>query len=146
MKNLIAFSICTVAAISRLAADATFTVDGSQAIGKVSPTLYGLMTEEINHSYDGGLYAELIRNRAFLDNATNAVHWSVVNDQDSAAAIALDPANSFNDELTMSLRLTVAQAAKKHPAGVANSGFWGIPVLPKSHYHAVIIASVVSHK
>src|ERR1700729_1635017 len=24
----------------------------------VSPTLYGLMTEEINFSYDGGLYAE----------------------------------------------------------------------------------------
>ena len=29
----------------------------------VSPRLYGLMTEEINHCYDGGLYAELIRNR-----------------------------------------------------------------------------------
>ena len=28
------------------------------------------MTEEINHSYDGGLYAELIQNRAFLDDAT----------------------------------------------------------------------------
>jgi len=27
---------------------------------KVSPTLYGLMTEEINFSYDGGLYAELV--------------------------------------------------------------------------------------
>ena len=29
----------------------------------VSPILHGLMTEEINYSYDGGLYAELIRNR-----------------------------------------------------------------------------------
>ena len=27
------------------------------------------MTEEINHAYDGGLYAELVRNRAFLDDA-----------------------------------------------------------------------------
>jgi len=31
----------------------------------VSPTLYGLMTEEINYSYDGGLYAEMVRNRTF---------------------------------------------------------------------------------
>ena len=31
---------------------------------KVDPMLYGLMTEEINFSYDGGLYAELIRDRA----------------------------------------------------------------------------------
>ena len=33
----------------------------------ISPMLYGLMTEEINHSYDGGLYAELIRNRDFKE-------------------------------------------------------------------------------
>ena len=35
---------------------------------KISPMLYGLMTEEINHSYDGGLYAELIRTAPFKDN------------------------------------------------------------------------------
>ena len=34
-------------------------------VAKVSPMLYGLMTEEINYSYDGGLYAELIQNRTF---------------------------------------------------------------------------------
>ena len=31
---------------------------------KVNPMFYGLMTEEINYSYDGGLYGELIRDRA----------------------------------------------------------------------------------
>src|SRR5947207_2282051 len=31
----------------------------------VSSSLYGLMTEEINFSYDGGLYAEMVRNRTF---------------------------------------------------------------------------------
>ena len=36
----------------------------------VSPTLYGLMTEEINYSYDGGLYAELVRNRTFRSDWT----------------------------------------------------------------------------
>ena len=30
-----------------------------------SPLTYGLMFEDINHSGDGGIYAELIRNRAF---------------------------------------------------------------------------------
>jgi alpha-N-arabinofuranosidase len=103
------------------------------------------MTEEINHSYDGGLYAELIQNRAFLDNASTPVHWSVVNDNDSAATIALDPANSFNDKLTNSLRLTVAKAGKNHPAGVANSGYWGIPVQPKTSYRATILAKADSN-
>ncbi len=32
-------------------------------------SFYGLMTEEINHSYDGGLFAELIQNRTFQDPA-----------------------------------------------------------------------------
>ena len=39
----------------------TLTIDLTQAKAKVSPQLYGLMTEEINYSYDGGLYAELVR-------------------------------------------------------------------------------------
>src|SRR6266478_1035276 len=120
MKKLILLLICATTAVRCLAAGPTFTIDVSHPAGKVSPKLYGLMTEEINHSYDGGLYAELIRNRAFLDNAATPVNWSVVSNSDSEAAIALDPANSFNDKLTTSLRLTVAKASKNEPAGVAN--------------------------
>lgn len=33
----------------------------------ISPSLYGIFFEEINHSGDGGLYGELIRNRSFED-------------------------------------------------------------------------------
>jgi alpha-N-arabinofuranosidase len=98
------------------------------------------MTEEINHSYDGGLYAELINNRAFLDNTEAPAHWSVLNDDSSASSIALDKATPFNDKLTISLRLTVEKAAREHPAGVANSGYWGIPVNPNTRYRATLLA------
>jgi len=40
----------------------------------VSPTLYGLMTEEINYSYEGGLYAQLIRNPSFKDEVRGRGH------------------------------------------------------------------------
>jgi hypothetical protein len=46
-------------------------IDAGNVTAHVSPLLYGIMTEEINYSYDGGLYAELIRNRTFQDNASN---------------------------------------------------------------------------
>ena len=36
-----------------------------------SPMLYGMMTEDINHSYNGGFYTELIGNRIFKDNPNN---------------------------------------------------------------------------
>src|ERR1039457_7637891 len=86
------------------------TVDVAHPGVKVSPKLYGLMTEEINHSYDGGLYAELIQNRAFLDDASTPVHWSVVSDHWTEATITLDSTNSFTDKLTTSLRLNVMKA------------------------------------
>src|SRR5215470_3598290 len=125
MKTTPLILVCLSTALGCFAADPTFTVDAGQPAGKVSPMLYGLMTEEINHSYDGGLYAELIRNRAFLDNTNAPDHWSVTNGTDAEATIALDPANPFNDKLTTSLRLNATKAAKGNSAGVVNSGYWG---------------------
>jgi alpha-L-arabinofuranosidase len=123
-----------------LTAAPSITVDAGHPSGKVSPRLYGLMTEEINHCYDGGLYAELIRNRAFLDDAQAPVHWSVVNDDASDATIALDPTTSYNDKLTTSLKLTVDKATHDHLAGVANSGYWGFPVRDNTRYRATLLA------
>jgi alpha-L-arabinofuranosidase len=42
-------------------------VDAAHSGPRVSPLLYGIFLEEINHGVDGGLYAELIRNRGFED-------------------------------------------------------------------------------
>src|SRR5581483_5925661 len=58
----------------------TIQVKADQVTGKVSPTLYGLMTEEINFSYEGGLYGELIRNRTFKASMQNPVFWAAVGD------------------------------------------------------------------
>src|SRR6187397_1445202 len=92
------------------AAGPTITIDTASPAGKVSPLFYGLMTEEINHAYDGGLYAELLRNRAFLDDAATPVHWSTIQAEGSAATMALDPQEPLNTTIGTSLRLNVTQA------------------------------------
>src|SRR5438552_5058135 len=92
---LLALAVTFTATVPRAAAP-TIAIDASSPAGKVSPLLYGLMTEEINHAYDGGLYAELVQNRAFLDNATSPVHWSPVHGEGAAATIALDKAQPLN--------------------------------------------------
>src|SRR5438445_12546323 len=109
------------------AAGPAITIDAASPAGKVSPLFYGLMTEEINHSYDGGLYAELIRNRAFLDDAVSPAHWTAVEGDGAVAAIALDKNQPLNATIATSLRVEVTQASSGHAAGVANEGFWGIP-------------------
>src|SRR5450631_794032 len=116
------FAILLILAIS-VAFDSpaapTFTVDASHTIGNVSPRLYGLMTEEINHSYDGGLYAELIQNRTFQDNGKSPVHWSLIQNG-TDATIALDPSQPLNDALKTSLALDAAGASAGNRVGIAN--------------------------
>jgi len=83
-----------------LAQTPSLTLDLTKSGAKVSPMLYGLMTEEINHSYDGGLYAELIRNRIFKDNPTTPEGWSLVKESSDSIAsiklIAADRKKAFN--------------------------------------------------
>ncbi|HEY2431761.1 MAG TPA: alpha-L-arabinofuranosidase C-terminal domain-containing protein [Vicinamibacterales bacterium] len=121
-------------------ANPTIVIDAGSPSGKVSPTLYGLMTEEINHSYDGGLYAELVRNRAFLDDKTSPAHWSLVQGDGAAASMALDPAQPLSQAIGTSLRLEVTKASPGHEAGIANEGYWGIPVRNKARYQVSFFA------
>src|SRR5215510_14379753 len=57
----------------------TLTVQMDKPGPTLDPIFYGLMTEEINFAYDGGLYAELIRNRTFKDDPQKPAHcrWSI---------------------------------------------------------------------
>ncbi len=115
-------------------------IDANQVTAQIGPMFSGMMTEEINHSYDGGLYAELIQNRVFEDNADIPVHWSVVQGAGSIADMALDHAKPLNDQLTTSLRLTVKEVGHEGGAGIANDGYWGIPVKPATTYRASFYA------
>lgn len=141
-KRLIVTLFCLTAFCS-LQAQTKLSLDLSKGVN-VSPKLYGLMTEEINHSYDGGLYAELIRNRSFKDNSENPDGWSVVQDAGVVSSIKLigaNPANvpadqgrnAINSALTTCLKLTVEKADGGR-AGIANEGYWGIPVKPSTTY------------
>ena len=129
----LAAALLALALNPSLRADATLTIDASHVTGQVSPTFYGLMTEEINHSYDGGLYAELIRNRTFQDDAKNPVDWSVA-PSGSTASISLASDQPLNDVLKTSLRLDASSASAAKPAGIANDGYYGIPVHPDTTY------------
>src|SRR5678809_371881 len=124
----------------------SLTLDLSKPSAKVSPMLYGLMTEEINHSYDGGLYAELIRNRIFKDNKTTPEGWGLVKDNAADSAdiklMATSEDNipyderrhAINGALSTCLRLTVEKVTGR--VGIANEGYWGIPVKPSTSYRA----------
>jgi alpha-N-arabinofuranosidase len=121
---------------SAASATPVLRIDAGKVTGKVSPALYGLMTEEINFSYEGGIYGELIRNRTFKSNLRNPVYWDTV----GGAMISIDTNQPLNSALNVSLKLDASGAAKESPVGIANGGYWGIPVRPQTTYHASFYA------
>jgi alpha-N-arabinofuranosidase len=142
------------ATASRAEGPGTLDVDAGKPGVCIPAGFFGLMTEEINHSYDGGLFAELIQNRTFQDPAPRPagggpgprpggpdpgsrgggvpIHWSVV----GPGKATTDTADPVNAALPVSLKLDLAGGE----SGVANDGYWGIPVRPDTTYTASFYA------
>ncbi len=125
-------------------APAVLTIHADQPVSAVSPTLYGLMTEEINYSYDGGLYAEMVRNRTFHGSWDGTQYWYLVEDGNAAAKMELDHQTGPSAALNSSLRIEVQQADAQNQAGVSNVGWWGMPLRPATSYKGSFYAKADS--
>lgn len=120
---------------------ATLSIDLSKPLHSVSPTLYGLMTEEINFSYDGGLYAEMVRNRIFAEHdLSHPAHWYLVEQGNSSATMQSDSTEGPSDALQTSLKIEVTKADPANQAGVLNEGWWGMAIRPGTTYHGSFYA------
>ena len=95
-----------------LAAPARLTIHADRPTVKVSRTLYGLFFEEINCAGDGGLYAELVRNRGFEDS-DKPDHWVALEE----ASVTVDPSPGGNRCVNVKGRIG---------SGIANRGYWGM--------------------
>src|SRR5512133_1200184 len=113
---------------------ATLNIEVNRPKAAVSPMLYGLMTEEINYSYDGGLYAELIRNRTFRSDWTGVLNWFLIEKGAASAKMTADPKEGPSTALPNSVKLEVTKADAKSPAGLLNEGYWGIAVRPNTKF------------
>src|ERR1700720_1048673 len=127
---------------SQAAAPAQLTIDATQIVSPVSPMLYGLMTEEINHSYEGGLYAEMVQNSTFHSTWEEAAPWDLVRHGDAVASRSIDKATGPSPALPYSMKLSVASASTGNEAGLTNPGFWGIALRPKTTYAGSFYARV----
>lgn len=88
---------------------------------QVTEDHYGIFYEEINHAGDGGLYAELVRNRSFEEDMNSPLAWSTVGN----ATISLSSENMLNTVQKRALRVKITSAG----GGVRNEGYWGINIV-----------------
>jgi alpha-N-arabinofuranosidase len=137
------FSVSLLAstlAVSAQNTPATLTLHPDQPTTAISPTLYGLMTEEINYSYDGGLYAEMVRNRTFFGDWSGIHNWYLYEGGNAIAKMAHDPSSGPSAALTTSLKIEISQADAQSPAGILNTGWWGYALHPNTTYHGSFYA------
>lgn len=94
--------------------------------GKISPTMWGVFFEDINMGADGGIYAELVKNRSF-EFFKPLMGWTVngtkVKEGDMLV-LNRAPAHTANPRF---LRTTVRNAAPGD-AGLRNEGFRGMGI------------------
>lgn len=120
---------------------ASISIKLDTPLHKVSPMLYGLMTEEINFSYDGGLYAEMVRNRTFSGRwHSQPAHWFMVEKGNGNGKMEIDDTAGPSEALESSLLLDVSSADVQNPVGVYNEGYWGMAVRPNTSYKASFYA------
>ena len=66
--------------------------------------------------------------------------WTAV----GGASLVLDTNNPLNEFLNVSLKLDASSATAAAPVGIANGGYWGIPVKPKTTYTASFFAKAAA--
>lgn len=135
MKSLATAILAVLASSWSLSAQTpSLSIQADHPTAKVNPLFYGLMTEEINFSYDGGLYGELVRDRVVGRGFGGLSRWQAVMRGESKVEISLDESTGPSAEIPRSLKVKVDAASEAAPAGVQNDGYWGIPVRPNTTY------------
>lgn len=112
--------------------DASIAIDAGQPGIELSETMWGLFFEEINFAGDGGIYAELVRQRDF-EGERPLQSWSLERDQ-AQGGMEIDRQAKLNDVRHQALRVTVGQVSEGGGLHVVNSGYWGIPVQKDANY------------
>ena len=93
---------------------------------EIQPTMYGLFFEDINYAADGGLYAELVKNRSFEFPNNHLQGWKV------AGKVEVKTDGPF-DRNPHYVRLNGSGHGHKHTV-IENEGFFGIGVKQGEKY------------
>ena len=132
-KKVLFLSVCSLLAGWTLnAQDINRMVLQANKIGaEIQPTMYGHFFEDINFGADGGLYAELVKNRSF-DFPQQLMGWDVFGN----VTVRDDGPFERNPHY---VRLAYAGHDQKH-TGIENEGFFGIGLKKDAQYRFTVWA------
>ena len=137
----------TRTAIADPAGATRIRIECGQPTVPLSPHLYGLFFEDINFGADGGLYAELVRNRSFEYHSLERTHrgtgyhplyaWDKVERNGGRATAQVVNTAPLNDNNRNYLQLRIEQPGA---VGMSNSGYSGVTLDQGAAYDASLYA------
>lgn len=114
------------------------SVLANKPVCDIQPTMWGVFFEDINFAADGGIYAELIKNRSF-EFTLPLMGWDDVSQNGSGRLLPTfySPGDDLNPHY-----LTVAVDAPNGAFGLVNEGFRGIGVRSGNSYNFSVNARI----
>ncbi|MBR6287297.1 MAG: carbohydrate binding domain-containing protein [Bacteroidaceae bacterium] len=120
------------------AQQSTINIETSKLGSDIAPTMYGIFFEDINFGADGGLYAELVKNRSFEFSPDHFMGWKVFGN------VTLKNDGPFEkNPHYIHLGWT---GRKADFTGVQNEGFFGIGVKRNEEYRFTVWARKTQDK
>lgn len=125
---LMVFVCCTFTGVSKSIGQSTkvFTVKATQIKAPVQPTMWGIFFEDINFGADGGIYAELVKNRSF-EFSRPLMGWRILGKPKTEGDFLVQNRQQSEAANPRFLRVTVHDAAKG-TIGMSNEGFRGMGI------------------
>src|SRR5262245_23689835 len=114
-----------------VAAPITLTVQADRSGVRINPAMWGIFFEDINLGADGGLYAELVKNRSF-EFPDHLSGWQKLSPSLANGTLSIREQDPFNAANPHYLRI---QSEGTAPFGVFNEGFRGIGVRQDEAYN-----------
>ena len=150
MKKALFFLIILEMLISIGWAQTKITIDVSKPGADISPTMYGVFFEDINFGADGGLYAELVKNRSF-EFPEALMGWSKLQSGRAEGTLTIRDDDPFITGKTYGepgnahyLRIEVKEPGEGF--GITNEGFRGIGLRKENKYWCSFFARSQSSK
>jgi alpha-N-arabinofuranosidase len=112
-----------------------FTVKANEIKANIQPTMWGIFFEDINLAADGGVYAELVKNRSF-EFAMPLMGWTELKKEGTNGSVLVINRGSSNENNPRFIRV----AAGKGSYGLSNEGFRGMGIKANNQYDFSVIA------
>lgn len=107
-----------------------FTIRANEIKATIQPTMWGIFFEDINLGADGGLYAELVKNRSFeFDKAL--MGWKEQKKEGAAGSLVVNNLATFDKANRRYIHL---ESKTEAGYGLSNEGFRGMGVKKDNGY------------